>query len=108
MKRLVLAFSILASPAFAAIECPSTDQGHPLSRSDGASLYIGDPSNNMLIAPTKQARSMAESNVWILDGRQPVTLVCQFEGTRRALAQSIPAETRQCVQNLTANSFTCR
>ena len=107
MKRLILAFSLLVSPAFAAIECPAADQGHRLARSDGASLYVGDPSNHMLLAPTSQARTMSENNVWILDGKQPVTLVCQFEGTRRALARSVPAETKRCVQNLTANTFVC-
>ena len=108
MKHLAVAFCLFASPALASISCPATDQGHALARADGASLYIGDPSNNMLLAPTKQARTMAENNVWILDGTQPVTLVCQYEGTRRALARSVPAETKQCVQNLSANSFACK
>ena len=108
MKRLVLTLCALTSPALAAIGCPASDQGHALARADGASLYIGDPSNHMLLAPTKQARTMAESNVWILDEVQPITLVCQFEGTRRALARSIPAGTKQCVQNLSANSFDCK
>jgi len=108
MKHLVLAFVILATPAMAAVECPATDQGRHLARADGASLYIGDPANGMLIAPTKQARSMSENNVWLLNGADPVTLVCQYEGTKRALARSIPAETKQCVQNLSANTFACK
>ena len=82
MKHLVLACCLISAPAFAAIDCPATDLGHPLARADGASLYVGDPASNVLLAPTRQARTMAESNVWLLDGSQPVTLVCQYQGSK--------------------------
>ena len=107
MKHLVLACCLISAPAFAAIDCPATDQGHPLARADGASLYVGDPASNVLLAPTRQARTMAESNVWLLDGSQPVTLVCQYQGSKRASARSVPADIKRCVQNLSANTFAC-
>lgn len=107
MFRTALVLAFLSTPAVAMVTCPSMEEGHPLSRSDGASLYLGDPMRQMLLAPTRQARTMRENNVWLFSG-EAVTLVCKYDGTRRALARSMPVTVRSCVQNLAANTMVCQ
>lgn len=107
MLRATFILALLSGQAVAATSCLPQYEGKPLASNDGASLYRGNPANHLLMAPTRQARTMRESNVWLLD-REPVTLVCQYEGSRSALAFALPAGTRSCVQNLAANTMVCQ
>lgn len=107
MLRIGLVLAVISTPAMAMVACPAAQDGHLLSHSDGAGLYVGNPADGMLLAPTRQARTMRDNNVWLL-GTDRVTLVCKYDGTRRALAQSLPITTRSCVQNLAANTMVCQ
>ena len=108
MTRIIPVLLLLSGPAMASVSCPASDQGRPLARSDGGSLYFGAPQNHMLLAPDRQARTMRESNVWLTPNAAQITMVCRYEGTTRALAMTLPAGTRSCVQDLGANTFECR
>lgn len=107
MLRIALTLALMSSSAMASVSCPATRNGHALASNDGAGLYVGNPASRMLLAPTRQARSMRDSNVWVL-GQDGLTLVCQYEGSREALAATLPIGTRQCVQNLAANTMVCQ
>jgi hypothetical protein len=106
--RTLAILAALSGPAFASIQCPTDLDGRHIARNDGALLYVGQPSWNQLLAPDKQARSWSDTNEWRSLPGQPLTLVCSYDGGRRA-AVPIPAgAVHSCVQALATGAFVCR
>lgn len=93
--------------AHADIGCPASYQGRSLSRNDGASLYQGDPANNVLLAPDRQAQDMRGSNVWLVRDPAQVTLVCRYDGASAPIVTRLAKPLSQCTQNLSVGSFSC-
>lgn len=94
-------------PVLADIGCPSNFEGHRLAPMDGASLYIGDPSRNMLVAPDRENIGGKGVNGWGIANSATMTLVCAYEGGGKRLVQQLPAGLTKCVQDIKARTFTC-
>lgn len=110
-KPLVVAaaaFCLAAGAAHAAVQCPANVAGHPAARAGGASLYLGDPSAQMDLAPDRQASDMKGSNVWQVAEPGRITLVCRYAGTQQQVVLRLTPDVRTCTQSLAVGSFSCR
>ena len=99
---------VAASTTHAAVECPQSNEGRPLARSDGASLFQGDPGNGMLIAPSNENPGGRGINVWNLPDPAGIVLVCRYEGLRQAVVLNLPSDVRQCRQGVAGRTFSCQ
>ena len=103
-----LAVSVFSPAAAASPGCPPTLDGHPMSRMDGASVYLGDPTKNALQAPGEShTTSTGWLNVWRFpNGIGPqFEILCRYEGLGRVILFALPRDTTVCRQ--TPRSFVC-
>ena len=108
---VLVGLSQLASAAIAAaaVGCPPTVGGHHLRTTDGASLYLGRPEDNMLQAPaTTMQGPNGYVNIWRFGNAENLTLVCQYEGTRTPVEVRLSAGMKSCRQEAHAGSFVCQ
>lgn len=103
---LALAVAFASGTAQAAIQCPPKSEGRPLARMDGGNLYQGNPSDNMLLAPSQSNPGGRGINVWSTPDPSGIVLVCRYEGSRTPLVFQLTPEIRSCQQS--AGSFACR
>ena len=103
---VALAWATAAGTAHAAVECPAQNEGHSLARLDGGNLYQGDPSDNMLLAPSQSNPGGHGINIWKTPDPSGLVLVCRYESLRTALVYKLPPDIRSCQQS--AGSFVCK
>ena len=103
-----LAVFMAACTTHAAVECPQSNEGRPLARYDGASLFQGDPVYGMMLAPSNENSGGSDINVWNLPDPAGIVLVCRYEGLRQAVVLNLPSDVRQCRQGVAGRSFSCQ
>lgn len=101
---VAVVFSFTIAAAQAAVECPTTSQGHALAQW-GGTLYQGDPSNDMSLAPSQSNPGNRGINLWKTPDPVGINLVCQYVGGR-SLMLPLTADVRMCLQN--PASFVCK
>ena len=106
LTSVVSAGLLIASVAQAAVECPPLQDGHRLARLDGASLYQGDPANNMLLAPSHENPGGRGVNVWDLPEPAGIVLICRYDGSRTPVVINLPQDVHTCQQSVGA--FSCK
>ena len=102
---LAAAFTLASASAHAAVECPATSQGHAFARW-GGTLFQGDPSNEMSLAPTAENPGGKGVNFWKTPDPVGIVLVCRYVGLSTPLTFNLTADVRACAQSVT--SFTCK
>ena len=108
LAALLPVFLTVTPAAYAATGCPPAQDGHRLARLDGASLYQGDPAQNMLLAPTQENPGGRGVNIWSLPDARGVVLVCRYENQPALLVLTLPPGISSCRQDLRAGTFECR
>ncbi len=89
----VIGLLAFATAAHAAVECPPSIQGHPLT---AFSLFEGDPARQVELAPGSVAGpSGSYVNTWPLRSSVGLVAVCRFEGASEQRIQ-LPAGLSIC------------
>ena len=104
----VVAISTTLGSAHAAVECPKSHEGRRPTRMNGASLFLGEPSELMNLAPDTTAANMQGSNIWQIQDPTKITLVCRYEGIRTDVSLRLSPDIRTCTQNLATGAMSCR
>jgi len=110
----VLVFGIgvaLASggSALAMVQCPSNVDGKPLRKTDGGTLFLGQPVDNMEQVPDNVRTSPnGFVSTWTFKSGAGFNLLCRYEGSSQTVLLSLPPETRQCRSDVGARSFVCQ
>ena len=102
---LAAAFTFAATSADAAVQCPAASQGHAFAQW-GGTLYQGDPSDNMSLAPTSENPGGKGVNYWKTPDPVGIVLVCRYVGLNAPLVLSLTPDVRACAQS--ATSFVCQ
>ena len=99
-----------SASCMAATQCPPDPLGHELRKIDGVSLFDGNPSENVLLAPSRESFTAKDAwwNEWTFrpGTAAGVTVVCGYEGVPEARAFTIPKETVSCHQD--PAGFSCK
>jgi hypothetical protein len=99
----------VATAAAATVGCPPTVGGHHLRRTDGGSLYLGRPEDNVLQTPaTTQQGPNGSVNTWRFGNAENLTLVCQYEGTQTPVVVRLLPGMQSCRQEARTSSFACQ
>ena len=109
-SRVAAAFSILllsAASAAADVGCPASHDGSPLTKIDGAAVYLGDPAKQFIQVPDEQNQSPDGRwwNLFKFRDSSAFSVVCQYDGGYRT-AFILPSGLSQCRQD--ESSFVCR
>lgn len=97
-------FVFTITTAQAAVECPTTSQGRALAQW-GGTLYQGDPSNDVSLAPSQSNPGNRGINLWKTPDPVGINLVCRYVGGR-SLMLPLTTDVRMCLQN--PASFICK